>query len=343
MIAQVRSFNRTVTQRVGALHGRVPRPRAASRRGAPAVGDRRRTAATSGRCGPGSSSTPATSAGCSARWRPTGSSRSAERRRTGGSARRGSRRPGARASRARPAQRRAGRLAPRARSATRQRDAPRRGDGRGRAAAYRRAWSRSTWSIRPHPAAQHCLRAYFAELDAPLRRRLRSRLSIPADARRAHDRRPVCCCWRRCGRARRLRRAEVPPRRAGRDQEDVGRRLRPRPRARPPSVDRARGSSRRPRRDVVRLETNRSLTEAIACTAPRATARSTRSTTSPTPTTGSRSGSGAWRRNPGDVGDDVRSGAVAAYDQVHGRADRGLAHRAGPTQPGDHRGDGPPA
>ena len=117
-------------------------------------------------------------------------------------------------------------------------------------------------------------------------------LSIPADARRARGRRPVLFLRRDpARRARRLRRAEVPRRRADRAQAHVGRRVGARPRDRPAAARRAREPrARAPASRVVRLETNRSLDRGDRALPlgglPRGRGRST---TSRTPTTGSRS------------------------------------------------------
>ena len=74
-VGQVRSFNRLVTQRVGALNDHyLARDR--PRRGSPALGDRRRGLRRARGCGPGSASIRAISVACSARSRPPGSSAS---------------------------------------------------------------------------------------------------------------------------------------------------------------------------------------------------------------------------------------------------------------------------
>ena len=115
-----------------------------------------------------------------------------------------------------------------------------------------------------HPDARACLRAYFSELAAPLRRRLRPRPQHLRRRRRADPARGPPPGRHLARRAGRMRRAQVPRRRPGRDQADVGRARRPRARARPPAP---RPSWRRTRRPqgvrTLRLETNRALDEAI--------------------------------------------------------------------------------
>ena len=119
-VGQVRSFNRLVTQRVGALNDRYlsrDRPLGEARLLWEIGGDGSRRAAAARR---GSTSTRAISAGCSARSRRPASSASSRARTTGACAPCGSppRRP-RRARAARPAQRRARPLVPRAARATR--------------------------------------------------------------------------------------------------------------------------------------------------------------------------------------------------------------------------------
>ena len=85
MVAQVRRFNRTVTQRIGVLNENY----LASDR---SLGQNRLlweigpTAATSDRCVNDSTSTPATSADCCERWRPVATSSSSRARPTVASA-----------------------------------------------------------------------------------------------------------------------------------------------------------------------------------------------------------------------------------------------------------------
>ena len=104
-------------------------------------------------------------------------------------------------------------------------------------------------------------------------------------------------CDRRRGRSRRHPAGRAvgcgalrPRRRAGRDQAHVGRRRARGLGRRPPAARRAGGAApSRHGAHAVRLDTNRVAREAIAMYRRPATARSRRSTTSPTPTTGSRS------------------------------------------------------
>ena len=142
-----------------------------------------------------------------------------------------------------------------------------------------------------HPDAQHCIARVLRRARPPVRGGLRPARSASPRSRTSCDRRPGCCSWRyAAGRAGRLRRAEVPRGRADRDQAHVGRRLAPGAWA---SAGACSPSSRRcaaaDGAHTVRLETNRTLAEAIAMYRRAGYVEVPRSTTSPTPTTGSRS------------------------------------------------------
>ena len=115
-----------------------------------------------------------------------------------------------------------------------------------------------------HPDARYCLQAYFSELAGRFDGGFDPARSIPAADARDDPARRACSWSPACTREPvGLRRAQVPPRRARRDQADVGRpvvrglglgrRLLAELEARPP----AHGVR------AVRLETNRALGEAI--------------------------------------------------------------------------------
>ena len=257
--------------------GRVPRPRTgrSARRGCCGRSGRRRS--TSARCAPGSTSTPATSAGCCARSRPTGlvavepdASRPA---RADG---RASPPPAARERAV--LDRRSDALAESllAPLGDAQRERLVDGDGGRRAAPDRRASSRSRSRTRAAPAAP--------VLPRRLRRRARrdaSRRGFDTGAQprrstrpRSRRRRGLLLVARLHGEPVALRRAEAPARRAGGDQAHVGRAG---ARAASASAGACSRSSRRtrgrPGREVVRLDTNRALRAATRCTARRATSR----------------------------------------------------------------------
>ena len=193
---------------------------------------------------------------------------------------------------ARPAQRRARPLA--ARSAVR---AParraRRRRWRGRAAAHRRAGRDRRRRPRPPPCPA-LPRRVLRRARPALRHGLRPGPAPPRATRRdapAGRRVPRRDAAGRAGRLRRrssstadepaeIKRMWVAPATRG-------------PRRRPPHARRARDAGPPTTgAPAVRLETNRSLTEAIAMYRSSGYGRSTPSTTSPTPTTGSRSHSG---------------------------------------------------
>ena len=197
---QVRSFNRTVTQRVGALT--TSTSRAAGRSARPGCcGRSATTAPTCARCARGSTSTPATSAGCCARSRRTGWSRSSRARPTSASAR-------VRLTAAGRAERElldrrsdelaASLLAPLS-------DAParpaRRGDGRRRAAADRGARRGRRRGPDAARAARFCIESYFAELDRRFDAGFDPGRSISADADEL-DRPPGCSSSRGCAASR---------------------------------------------------------------------------------------------------------------------------------------------
>ena len=290
MVAQVRRFNRTVTQRVGALDDHYLARGPAPRRGQGAVGDRRAGLRRPHAARRDSTSTPATSAGCcdpssgpaSSRLMPSDADRRVRTARLTAAG-------AGRAGRARPAQRRPGPVPARARSTSHSGSgsSPRWARSSG---CSRRRWSRSTSSTRPAPrpalpATSTSPSSTAASTPASTRRR--SLLADPDDCARPPALfvvaplrgEPVGCGA-----------LQVPRRRAGRAQAHVGRPRRP---AASASVDacwpswrprRGAGAAARPARHEPRRSPRRS-----PCTAPRATARSTRSTTSRTPTTGSRS------------------------------------------------------
>ena len=141
------------------------------------------------------------------------------------------------------------------------------------------------------PAARHCLRRVLRRARPPLRHRVRSGVEHPRRPRRDAAARRGVPGRTPAGRAGRVRGAQVPRRRTDRAQAHVGCRIGTRPRGRPPPSGRARGVAPRPAAATWCgwRPTGRSLRPST-CTAQRAIARSTPSTTSPTPTTGSRSG-----------------------------------------------------
>ena len=192
MVADVRRFNRTVTERVGALNDRYlarERPLGEARvlwEIGPEGCER------AGPCARASSSTPATSAACVRSLEADGlvavAPATADRRTR--VARLTARRPG-RAGAARRAQRRPGRVAA-------WRAADRRPARAARVAAMReveRLLTAALVEIAPadpaDPDARRCLAAYFAELDRARRGGLRSRASARAP--------PATSCARRTG------------------------------------------------------------------------------------------------------------------------------------------------
>ena len=261
-VAQVRSFNRTVTERVGALQDSFlarGRPLGASRV-LWEVGARQPMCA---RCGSGSISTPATSAGSCAGSRTTGLVEV-------GTGPRRPARPAHHADRGRPCRARGARHAQ-------------------RRARRARCWLRSARPSGPQlveamQRVERLLTAGLVEVDrgepgerrravlpAGVLRRARHALRRRFRSRRQRRRRP-----RRADRARRAaprrapawrgdrqRRAALPRRRVGGDQAHVGRRQRPRPRRRAADPGRARGAARDRGVHVIRLETNQTLREAI--------------------------------------------------------------------------------
>ena len=268
----------------------VPLPRSLARRGPPAVGDWRPDA-TSGCCAPGSTSTPATSAGCCVAWSATAWSPSGARRRRPGP-------DGARSRRRGRAERalldgRSDELAAVAPGPAHRAARPaRRGDGRGRAAAHAPRWSIARRPIPAHPAPAHCLRRVLRRARPTVRRRVRPGAEHPGPRRRdasapaglflvalLHGE-PVGC-----GAVKFRRREPTELKRmwvaAAARGLGLGRRLLGE--LEPGAADRRRTQSgwrptaRSPRRSP--------------CTGRPATTRSQRSTTSRTPTTGSRSAS----------------------------------------------------
>ena len=259
MVRQVRSFNRTVTQRIGVLNDAFlarDRPLGQAR--------------LLWEIGPGGSDVRVLrsrldlDSGYLSRllraWRRTDWPSSSRAGPTGGWHRPAHGRGTRRAGRARSAFRRGGRRPPRPAQHV-PAGPPGRGDGRSRAAADRlgdpdrRAGS-------AHPDARFCLQAYFGD-SRPLRRRLRP--GPQPDHGPGDD--PACGpvpARHAARRARRLRRDQVPRRRPRLHQADVGVARRPRPGPRPPPAGRAGGPRKARHAPAVQLETNQVLGEAIA-------------------------------------------------------------------------------
>ena len=219
----VRRFNRTVTQRVGALQtGYLARDRSA-RRVARAVGDRRRTVATSATLRAALD----LDSGYLSRLLRTLEAAGLVRDR----AERGDRRvrtarltPRGPAERALLDERSDALACVAARAARPTGSAPgSRGDGDGRAAAHRRPGrdrrrgpgERRRPVLPRAPTSPSSTRRFDAGFDPAA--------SIPADADELRPPAGLLLLARLRGRAGRLRRAEAPRRRAGRDQADVGR------------------------------------------------------------------------------------------------------------------------
>ena len=264
-LARVRSFHRVVTQRVGALDDAFlarDRPLGA---GARAVGDRRGRRRPPRRCAPGSTSTPAISAGCCGRWSatawsPSGPATADRRVRTARLT------PAGLAERAeldRRSRRRRRRVArPAQRGAA---GAARRGDG----ARSSGCFLASTVEVAPADPRRPDARDWRPRRTSPSSaggspRASTRRGASPAVGRRL-PRRPASCCSRRCTRSRSgaARSSSAPT--APRSEADVGGADAVRgARARAPAADRAGGGARPRGVGVVRLETHRALTEAIA-------------------------------------------------------------------------------
>ena len=219
-VAHVRSFNRIVTQRIGALDDRYSGVTALWAR----IGCCGRSASGAARCDPSepaSASTPAMPAGCCAPSRAADWSRSppspADRRvRVARLTRRGR----SELARAREAQRRARRLDPRPPRAGRSRRADH-GDANGQAAPDGREIE--IRRVDPGGAdAQRCIAAYVAELDRRSAERLRRRRgAVRRTPRDDPARRPVPGRLPR-GDAGRVRRGEAPSRRARRRSSGCG-------------------------------------------------------------------------------------------------------------------------
>ena len=255
---QVRRFNRTVTAAGRRAQRPLPGARPAARRGAAAVGDRGRglRAADAARAArarlrlPEPAAAVLDAAGLVVRRRRA----TRDRRVRIVAPDRGGRR---RARAARPPQRRAGR----SRSSSRSTSRSGRGSSRAMATVERLLTAALVEIAAVDPAAAATPAAASrrtspsstavrtrlrpgAERPAPIRDELRP----PAGAVPARD--PA-------GRARGLRRAEAPRRRADRDQAHVGRPLGARARRGPAPAHRARGAAPRDAARTVRLDTNR--------------------------------------------------------------------------------------
>ena len=288
-VAQVRSFNRLVTERVGALNDHyLARDRSLGEcrllweigtNGRDVRELRARLDLDSG-----------TSAGCCAHSSAPGWSRSSRATTTGAFARRGSRPPGAPRWRCSTGAATTS-PAPSSSHSGSKAGAPRRGDGRGRAPAHggaRPGGRRRSGASRRAALPTRVLRRTGRALRHGVRPRpqhLRRRRRAPLACRRL----PAGDASRRAGR---LRRAQATRRRARRAQADVGRRRGAGPRAGPAPARRARDEWRRrtARPSSAWRRTGRCARRSASTGRP-ATARSPRSTTSRTRTTGSRSGS----------------------------------------------------
>ena len=261
-VDQVRSFNRLVTQRVGALDDHYlarDRPLGEARLlweiGAAGCDVRRAAGPARPRLGLPQPPAPL----------PRGRrARQVVDRRRRPARPHGAAHPGRprRAGAARAAQRRARSLAPRAaeRGAAR---APRGRDGRGRAAPDRRAGRDRAWSTRP--TRRPVLPARVLRRARPaLRDRLRPRVEHLRRARRASGRLPALSSSRRCGRSPSAA-ARSSFQRTGRPISSAcGSPSRCAASDRPPASRRARAARGGGGARVVTLETNRALTEAIA-------------------------------------------------------------------------------
>ena len=267
MVEQVRRFNRTVTAAGRRARRPLPRPRPAARRGAACCGrsgaDGCEVRALRARLGLDS--------GYLSRLLRVARGRRAGRASAPASADRRVRvarltAAGARrASRARPRAAtswRASLLAPLTARAAR---AAGRRDGRGRAAADRGAWSRSSTVDPEHPDARHCLARVLRRARPPLRRAASTRRRQHRRAATSCGRRPACsssptCTASRSAAARSSTTATSRPRSSACGS--------PSRRAGSGSAAGCSPSSRRgPRAHGarrVRLETNRPLAEAIA-------------------------------------------------------------------------------